>query len=874
MRLHKYLLFRFFLLLPLLLWSAGCGREPTPEEKQANATFKNAKEAFAQGRHAEGRQLLLAALSLDTQLERDRQMAEETELLGNSYFSSADFDSALFYYNQSVENYRSSSDRSSARAMRLAVAWTYRWMGEERKAFTLYTEALRLANVFEEQQGARDIQWAMLPICRALGKIEDERRILADLVSSYTATADIGNQAKVYYESGLSNLYRDEHEKAIENFLRALTFADQARDSLLAISVVLKLALAYNQVGRSTESFQMYTEGLRRSDITTGARRLREEMLIRVGNIYLGNGQPGEARRFYQAALSSAIKTRNQIAEGYMFIHLGHCEVENRASRNDAIKNYQSAFELFKGLDYPAGRAYVFMSLGLAAKRSKNWNEALDYFRQAVEQDERTLWQRNSDDLYVECEEVFYQLNHTSVYDGIIELLLQLGRYEEAFWYMERKNSRNAFQVLGAFELQARSGDLNRALEKLTHQRDLHIGAERQLASLFMDSPEEEFLIAEVQARLNQTGKLIEEIGNEIVLLDKNYELAVKIANLGLSEVQKLLPSGVVLVEHFAARRSLYMFAITHTSASVKVAAIEKDHVESLIKEYNELLQRRTRPLPADSLRLTSIDHRIAELSVSLYAAFIRPVELSIRDAIELIAISQKEMSSLPLHTLRRRFSRFNNPYLIERYPVSYLPSANALALDNVSMPAGHDIVALGHPGTTSWDVEYELRDIRAFFKDARLHFNQEATLGTLQKERGDVLHLAADFQFDERRPGNSYLMLSDGKFINTTEEVQWGNLLSIPPFPTVIVSDLQDHRSEISGATPFIFLMNSSSSVILNAYPPLRKTKKFFGEIFYTSLLAGRTPQAAFRQSQLDMINNPEYSSPYHWAPFFLWGK
>ncbi|MCZ6775500.1 MAG: CHAT domain-containing protein, partial [Ignavibacteria bacterium] len=720
----------------------------------------------------------------------------------------------------------------------------------------------------------RDIQWAMLPTCRALGNVDEEKRILTELLNSYTATADIAHQARVYYESGLSNIHRDEHEKAIENLLRALTFADQARDSLLAVSIVLKLALAYNESGRSDESFQMYTEGLRRADITARARRLREEMLIRVGNIYLGQGQPGEARRFYQAALSSAIKTQNQIAEGYMFIHLGHCEIENRAKRDDAIKNYRSAFELFKGLDYPAGEAYALMSLGIAAKRSNHWNDALNYFREALKQDERSFWQRDCEDLYVECEQAFYNINQTSVYNGIIELLLQLGRYDEAFWYMERKNSRNLFQTLGAFKLQTRSDELNAALKKLKHQRDLYIGAERQLAHLFINSPSADFLIGEVKAGLSRSGKMIEEIGNEVILLNKNYESAVKIANLGLAEVQKLLPSGAVLVEHFAARRSLYMFAVTNTSASVKVAAIEKDHVESLIKEYNELLQRRTRPLPADSLRLISMDHRLAELSVSLYAAFIRPVERSIRDAMKLIAISQKEMSSLPLHTLRRRFSRFNNPYLIERYPVSYLPSASALALDSVSIPAGHDIVALGHPGTTSWDVEYELRDIRAFFKDARLHFNREATLGTLQKERGEVLHLAAEFQFDERRPGNSYVMLSDGKFINTTEEVQWGNLLSLPPFPTVIVSELQDQRSNILAAKPFMFLMNGSSSVILNAYPPLRKTKKFFGEIFYTSLLAGRTPQAAFRQSQLDMINNPEYSSPHHWAPFFLWGK
>ena len=262
MRLRNTFLLRFYFFLYVLFFTGGCDRGPSPEEKHADSTLEKAKEALDQGRHAESRKLLLTALTLDQELDRDRQMAEETELLGNSYFAAADYDSALFYYNQATEHYRSGADRSSARAMRLAIAWIHRWMDKEREAFEIYTEALRLANVFEEEQGARDIQWAMLPTCRALGNVDEEKRILTELLNSYTATADIAYQAQVYYESGLSNIHRNEHEKAIENLLRALTFADQARDSLLAVSIVLKLALAYNESGRSDESFQMYTEGL------------------------------------------------------------------------------------------------------------------------------------------------------------------------------------------------------------------------------------------------------------------------------------------------------------------------------------------------------------------------------------------------------------------------------------------------------------------------------------------------------------------------------------------------------------------------------------------------------------------------------------
>ena len=66
----------------------------------------------------------------------------------------------------------------------------------------------------------------------------------------------------------------------------------------------------------------------------------------------------------------------------------------------------------------------------------------------------------------------------------------------------------------------------------------------------------------------------------------------------------------------------------------------------------------------------------------------------------------------------------------------------------------------------------------------------------------------------------------------------------------------------------------NGSGSVMLSSSIPARKAKKFFGEVFYTSLLAGKSIPASFRKAQIDMVRTPEYSSPYVWGGFVLWGK
>ena len=301
-----------------------------------------------------------------------------------------------------------------------------------------------------------------------------------------------------------------------------------------------------------------------------------------------------------------------------------------------------------------------------------------------------------------------------------------------------------------------------------------------------------------------------------------------------------------------------------------------------MVGELVNLLQ--TRSSYADSLdaKKHAIDLRTQELLLSLYGSFVRPVENDIAGMERLLVVQQPEFALLPLHALRKPIT---NRYLAEQIAVSYLPSAFALTLPSrvpvpppsrqtSRIPHIPDIVAIGNPGTTGWDVEYELRDIRAFFKDARFYFGQQATLPALQREHGDLLHMAAEMHFDEHDPGNSYIVLSDGKAFNTTTPILWGEFFSFPSFPAVILSNLGDDRVATHASLPEILLIDGCEHVMTQSYTPQRKTKKYFGEIYYTALLSGATSQQCFHQVQLEMIRNPEYSAPNIWAPFFSWGK
>ncbi len=862
--LYSFLIFGF-------LFVFACSRGPTPEEQRADEMLEKGRQAVTQHRYQEGRGFLLEALAFDANSKRVQQAAEESELLGEISTATAQYDSAFLLYEQSHNWYKSLGEKNAARRLKLTVAYLHHWIGEEEAGFALYSEMMRIARALGDIQGLTEIEWAMLPSCRVLDRRELETSLLTELLNRSTAEKETGLQAKVYYEWGLSHAYHGEDQSAIENFLRAITLADQGQDSLLAISALAHLAMTYHREGNTQEAFQTYTDGLMRADKSSGAGELRREMLVRVGNIYLENRQFAEAERFYRPALLSAMDSGDRLMEGYLLIQLGHCSLGTVGGIESALKNYQSALDLFSSYSYEPGSIYALMSMGIAASGAGRLNDALGYFTSAVEQHDSAHLLREENDLTAECEEVFLKRYQTSPHEALVEVLLSVGKYDEAFLQAERQKGEKLYDALGEFMFDTGDQQTTSALKDFQHQKSLHAGAMRQLGQMLSGNSQDRLLLEQLRANLAKYKGTEDLAADRVVALDNGLMPVVRRGSITLAEVQRALAPGAVLVEPVPTSRSLYLFAVANPKWSVQLAAVEKSRYASLALQYNQLLLQQSDYPDSTALQSREMARRVELLGASLYDALIRPVEDQIAGATRLIIVPPDEL--VPFHSLQKAGLRRGSPYLIQRYPVEYLPSAATMLLP--VWQGGHvsGIVGVGHPGTTEWDVEYELRDIRAFSKEAQLYFQKQATLATLQKEHGALLHLAAEFHYDDRSPGNSYVLLSDGQAATTTTFVPWGALLSVPRFSAIILSDLGRHET-IPSAKPALFLMGGSETVILTMYPAHRKTKKYFGEMFYTSYLNGNSVQESYRQAMLGMIENSEYAAPHLWAPFFLYGR
>lgn len=849
---------------------AGCGRETSPEQKQADQLLSRAREAYARNAFSESRSAFRASLALDEKLGRVPQAAEALERLAAIEAYAGRLDSSIVLYRAAAERHRSLADRDAARLMTLQTASLHRRMEDDAKAYDLLTEALRLAQLFKDEEGVGEIHRALAEVCRALEKGEEEAAHLEALLQAAMNSGNSAAQARVYREMGLSALAGGDHNRAAENLLKALTFAGQSRDSLLAIDILYRLAMTHTAAGNTPQAFEAYTDALRRTDVTRGAQRLRYEMLTRVGTVYLASGAPADAARFYRPALSGAIAAGDKLAEGYLFVQLGHCEALTPGGMDNALRNYRAALELFSASSYYRGAAYALAGLGAAAERNRELTEALQYYRQAVDLDRAVAGRSDPDDVFSECETVFRENRGPAAEDPLVELLLQLGRSDEAFWFVEQRHARALAEDLAAVSLHTGEQAVDSLLDLWHDARRRTIGAERQLGTLLSAGPEWQTLLPEAKEVAGFGSRQMEELAAAIVQRRPSLGSAVSPAGLTPAEVRRTIPPGSALVVYACASRSLYTFVLNPAGSMLEVSAVPRRTLLGQAEEFWSTLQDRIVLEDSATEKQRTSDRRLLELSSLLYAPFMRPVEARAAGVPDLFVVLPREFGMLPLHALRRGGAV--RRFVAEQSALRYLPSASSLGAPGATPARQYTVTGLGHPGSTGWDVEYELRDIRAFYRDALLVFGEQATFEGLKRAGGEVLHVTAEFRYGERSAANSSLLLSDGKTAGGTRSTAWGRLPSLPPRAVMVVSDLGRHLPRKNPLLARLILMGGTREVVLHSFTPLRKSRKDFGEGLYTALLAGAAPDGAFHQAQLAMIRT---SQPlHHWAAFSLWGK
>jgi CHAT domain-containing protein len=260
---------------------------------------------------------------------------------------------------------------------------------------------------------------------------------------------------------------------------------------------------------------------------------------------------------------------------------------------------------------------------------------------------------------------------------------------------------------------------------------------------------------------------------------------------------------------------------------------------------------------------------------ISLHEKLVRPLEGRLNEAgttVEprrLVIVPHGLLHSVPFHALFDGES-----YLLERFEISYAPSAKVYSLCQRRISRGLDnVLALSVPDPSIPAVTEEARTVARYFPEVEVLNDSRATLAALRaKAPGcDALHLACHGMFRSDNPMFSSLKLHDGWL--TAADVLHLDLSGA----LVTLSACESARNEVFAGDELIgltraFLGAGAATLLASMWLVQDETTPELMETWYEHLSTGVGRAEALRKAQLALKD--KYPHPYYWAPFVLIGQ
>jgi len=776
---------------------------------------------------------------------------------------------------------------------------------------------------YEEALGAyvaAEERYRALGMTERLGEILDNRGgILLQLGRGNDALAAHEAAAAVFAEAGLTLSYAmalnniGETNRHLANYARALDAFEQARclyESLDALRdkslLLLFTANAYLELNLYSEALASYQEanellrgmglahdraralwGMGSALIARSEFEKAEEALGEAADLFAAaNNAPLfssvmleraallAARGDRQTALDAARRALSLVSGGkwpvqHFYAHLRLADLL-LPDATEAEPHLHAASHLAEHLALPHLRYRLNERLGRLRRLQGRDEEARRLLEAAVEEIERL---RGS--VAHEAVRASFLRDKTAAYEELLQLYLA-GDDEKsqrlAFAVAEKAKSRALVDLLsGVIErVSATSFDPKLAERLLDLQADLNATYNR-LLGFTGEEDENETPVPDLQERAVQLESKISRLRLHAPSSDPFTE------PISLADVQERLPSDVVLLAYHVVGEEIMAFVnaedgmrVVRNLGSVAVAA---ELLQRLSMQWNQF-----RVGPEFVRRhMALLERSTREVLAHLYIVLVAPVEALLEEMVsegagapgKLVIVPHGLLHQVPFHAL------FDGErYLLERFEISYAPSARVYSLCHQQAPrrSGKALVmSVSDPLIPS--VTEEARAVARHLPGAEVLSDGQATTRALRSASPGchVLHLACHGLFRSDNPMFSSLKLHDG-WLTAADVIQLelaGTLVTL--------SACESGRNEVFAGDELIgltraFLGAGAATLVVSLWLVQDEATARLMEKYYERLREGVGPTQALRAAQLAIKG--EHPHPYFWAPFILVGK
>ena len=597
---------------------------------------------------------------------------------------------------------------------------------------------------------------------------------------------------------------------------------------------------------------------------------------------------------------------------------------------NDKVKAMRMAKASLRGIENHFAPSVIYQChhlVGRIQRERKQNRAALASFRRAIESIEQMRGAVAADEF-----KASFLRDKIEVYEDAIRACLNEGGrefLEEAFRFVESSKSRALADLLARYlrDTQASPGKQNRA------EKD----AREQLVKVMEDL---NWYSAQTRIEDEKGGqrraKVVERYDLEIEKCERQIaQLFTRMESVGsaFAEIQRMqavtpadlreaLEEGENLIEYFTTGDEVSAFIASRHEIKIARRIASKREVEHLMSTLRFQLEKFNYGAQFADEHFEQLNHAINQHLIEIYRSVFAALEPQLTCQ-KLIIIPHGALHYVPFHALLNR-----QGYLIDRFEISYAPSATVLRLcrlrgeqasdalrtkrrakelrnrnilpayskvtdpsaltnlrdkssnqvDDFSPPFAWQlnegrVVALGIADTETPHIEAEIHALRRIFPDTVVLLGKEATRSNLLKLAPEArfLHLASHSYFRRDNPMFSFLQLADSplNFYNLLDLKLKADMVTLSACHTGM--NMVFPGDELHGLMRG-FLYAGAPSLVASLWAANDiSTAEFMGEM-YSRISLGETKRQAIRAAQLAIKD--AYGHPYYWAPFVLMGN
>jgi tetratricopeptide (TPR) repeat protein len=855
--LKKYIAFIFVVILALV---NGCGKgsAPSPEERAQDLT-RRAVELRENMHYLQAERALAEAIEIYSSLEREQPLIESYSALSDLQMHAGKLSSAVQSLTTLRRLYAGAGDRRSEIRTMIEIGKIERIRGNGDAALGLLQESDRGAQLF---QFTKEQALARLFIGLTLAGMNKHHN-----ASTYFSQASVQCLSQNDITGALT---------AIAGHIRSLLtigeedeayrFLQQYENIIATNNPTVNVSDAYAQCGFSflyAGRWEIAKACFDRAAVSTffpsedGMARINPQ--LGIGEVLFNNFAFDDAQRRYITAYTTARSHSHLIAQAFLMVRIADCELKKSTaplSQERSIRAqqfYEHAQNLFARAGVAVGDAIVMHRLGTVKEAMNDNNGALAYYKRAFEKFADIPSVRIAPDAQVDLMMLMKSTDRPSdpyrwFSDRMIALMTKHKKYSDAVTAIERTRSLR----LRATVVENISGFRDRAKDSIFAQWKREILALTTVSSEL--SRFDKNTDPDHYSRLQRAAA-----ASKLSAASLSHAMSVRFPELAplnpapLDQVP-IAPSATVL--RYCSIDNEYWVFVLQEGKEIDAVRLSQYGIilNGKMNRYLDLLARGT----PQSTEMNA-------LSEELYSLLVQPVEQFGKQ--RFVIIPSDGIEKFPFHVLTK-----NGKPLFDMIEVSYLPSISSLNARRPLPAMITSVTAFGFSSDSRWGLDFELRDIRSFFVNAKIYLNQGATLQRLEQVSGEVLQIST--RFVSTPDGDHSFILSDGTSSLLGMVVPVSHIAAVHPFPIVVLNDVRSTGNSITGFHSLLWLINGTSAVITNEFPLTPRSSKIFVENFYSVYASTFEPYTAYRKALGALEKSKAAGERMMTASYFYYGR